>query len=63
MITIHEEVFFKNGFKKAIENLAKKIESLIFHKVNIYGKINKQEKLKDKTIIAIFRKAINSDHL
>ena len=63
VITIHEEVFFKNGFKKAIENLAKKIESLTFHKVNIYGKINKQEKLKDKTIIAIFRKAINSDHL
>ena len=30
MITIHEEVFFKNGFKKAIENLAKKIESLNF---------------------------------
>ena len=63
VITIHEEVFFKNGFKKAIENLGKKIESLNFHKVNIYGKINKQEKLKDKTIIAIFRKAINSDHL
>ena len=63
VITIHEEVFLKNGFKKALENLGKKIESLTFHKVNIYGKIDKKEKFKDKTIITIFRKAINSDHL
>ena len=63
VITIHEEVFLKNGFKKALEQLGKRIESLKFHKVNIYGKMTKKEKIKDKTIITIFRKAINSDHL
>tara|TARA_B100000902_G_C27050959_1_gene784131 strand:+ start:123 stop:767 length:645 start_codon:yes stop_codon:yes gene_type:complete len=63
VITIHEEVFLKNGFKKALEQLGKRIESLKFHKVNIYGKMTKKEKNKDKTIITIFRKAINSDHL
>ena len=63
VITIHEEVFLKNGFKKALEQLGKRIVGLNFHKVNIYGKMAKKEKIKDKTIITIFRKAINSDHL
>ena len=44
-----------------IEELSLNISTI--QKVFSVSKINKQDKLKDKTIIAIFRKSINSDHL
>ena len=56
IITIHEEVFAKEGFEKKIINLGKKIKNITFHRENIYGKIEGKTKKKDQMLIAIFRK-------
>ena len=56
VISIHKDVYIKNGFNKAFEEFRFKISNLNFHKVNIYGKSKYSKKRSEKVFITIFRK-------
>lgn len=56
VISIHEEIFAKKGFKEELKKIGNKISQINYHRVNVYGKAKKSLIRKDKVIITKFRK-------
>tara|TARA_B100002051_G_scaffold276162_1_gene322850 strand:- start:299 stop:943 length:645 start_codon:yes stop_codon:yes gene_type:complete len=62
VISIHQDIYVKSGFKKQFKVLDTKILNLINHRVKIYGKKKTQKTNDDKVIISTFRKNFSFAH-